>query len=144
MFNLIPTKVEFYCDYCELTGPVEIEPLSPDDLNDANWGDIVCVRCRLVIATITADEPGTYLFAKLAPLPLREAGHSSLSRTRGWMGLSLLGTSLVVTIATRLHHVLVNSHITEAQALMLYLPIWLGVIILASIGFLELRLINKS
>ena len=52
--------VKLYCEQCEGFQPVEIEPLRRDDLNPMPWGDIVCSVCHLVIATMTADEPGTY------------------------------------------------------------------------------------
>jgi len=52
--------IKFYCEHCEKFQPVETEPVQRDDLNPVPWGDILCSVCHLVIATMTADEPGTY------------------------------------------------------------------------------------
>ena len=61
--------VKFYCDHCEKHREVIIEPLQRDSLNgDAVWGDIICTSCRVIIATITSDEPGIYQFVRVGPL----------------------------------------------------------------------------
>lgn len=58
--------IKFYCECCEESVNVIIEDLMSDELNgDAIWGDIVCNTCKLVIATVTAKEPGTYRFVKV-------------------------------------------------------------------------------
>lgn len=56
--------VRFYCVACDSHANVTIETLKEDDLNKGKdpWGDIVCVDCRLVIATISAKQPGIYEF----------------------------------------------------------------------------------
>jgi len=66
--------VRFYCELCEKSQPVIIEPLQKDELNGEKiWGDILCAECRLVIATITADEPGQYEFVKVSEkIPIAE------------------------------------------------------------------------
>jgi hypothetical protein len=57
--------VEFFCEACGVPRSVYIEPLSADDLNGTKkCGDIICVNCRFVIATIFADKPGIYRFVK--------------------------------------------------------------------------------
>ena len=58
--------VRFYCEGCGKYKNVKIEPLETDELNKGKppWGDIVCVECHLVIATISADVPGTYSFIR--------------------------------------------------------------------------------
>ena len=53
--------IRIWCETCQKSTALYIEPLGCDDLNgDAIWGDIVCSECGLVIATLTADEPGNY------------------------------------------------------------------------------------
>jgi len=64
------STVKFYCDCCERHRPVEIEPSQTDEITrPLIWADIVCTVCRLVIMTITADEPGIYDFVKVGELP---------------------------------------------------------------------------
>lgn len=65
-------SVRFYCDACEKSQLVEIEPLTTDDLNpDKAWGDIVCKVCHLVIATISTniEEQGIYDVVKVGEVP---------------------------------------------------------------------------
>ena len=38
---------------------------STDELNESAWGDIVCPECSFIIATITVNEPGKYVFKKV-------------------------------------------------------------------------------
>ena len=56
--------VLFYCISCQEHRHVKIESLKADDLNKGKdpWGDIVCENCHLVIATISAKQPGIYEF----------------------------------------------------------------------------------
>lgn len=58
--------VRFFCSTCDANKEVVIEPLKSDDLNKGKdpWGDIVCVDCHLVIATISAKQPGIYRFER--------------------------------------------------------------------------------
>jgi hypothetical protein len=58
--------VRFYCEVCDEHKCVLIEPLETDELNKGKppWGDIVCVECHFVIATISADIPGIYKFSR--------------------------------------------------------------------------------
>lgn len=61
--------IKIWCEGCGGNVPFELEKLSSDDLNgDAIWGDVVCPNCKLVIATITADEPGLYNLVKIADI----------------------------------------------------------------------------
>ncbi len=54
-------SVKFYCDCCEEYFPVFIDPLISDKASKGvPWGDIICTKCHLVIATISADTPGIY------------------------------------------------------------------------------------
>ena len=58
--------VRIYCECCGENVPLEIEPMSTDELNgDKIWGDIVCPECHFVIATLTADESGIYAIEKV-------------------------------------------------------------------------------
>ena len=59
--------VGFYCVACDDFRDVQIEELKRDALNKGKlpWGDIVCVECHLVIATINANEPGKYEFERV-------------------------------------------------------------------------------
>ena len=54
--------VKFYCEMCDEHTPAHIEPAAIDDLNPMPWGDVVCERCKLVIATYSADKPGQLVF----------------------------------------------------------------------------------
>lgn len=56
------TELRFYCVLCEISQPVEIEPLEADHLNATPQGDIICDVCHLVIATMSADERGRLVF----------------------------------------------------------------------------------
>ena len=58
--------IRFYCECCGQSQQVVIEPVQTDELNTMPWGDIVCAVCHFVIATISADEPGVYVFVKVA------------------------------------------------------------------------------
>lgn len=58
-------EVLFYCEQCEQARPVLIEPLVTDDRGGLPWGDIVCSVCNFVIATISANQPGIYVFKRL-------------------------------------------------------------------------------
>jgi hypothetical protein len=42
--------------------PIERIIIKKDDLNDKPWGDVICKRCRFVIATVSADEEGELIF----------------------------------------------------------------------------------
>lgn len=43
---------QVWCPCCKEWALVIEEPLHTDDLNPWPWGDIVCGRCHLVIATL--------------------------------------------------------------------------------------------
>ncbi len=60
--------VNFYFDQCGETKPVKIT-IKKDPLNDRPWGDILCVGCCSILATVTTDEPGIYEFVKTGELP---------------------------------------------------------------------------
>ena len=69
MFEALEKKtkkgiIRIYCDSCQKNVEFFIEPLSTDNCNEGIWGDIVCKECHLVIATLTADEPGIYDIVK--------------------------------------------------------------------------------
>ena len=68
--------IKFYCEHCEKFQPVEIEPVQRDNLNPVPWGDILCSVCHLVIATMAADEPGTYGIVRVPSA--RDVGAPSL------------------------------------------------------------------
>jgi hypothetical protein len=56
-------ELKFYCSSCGDHQPVEIEPLRKDDLNgDVAWGDIICRKCRFIIATVTSETEGILKF----------------------------------------------------------------------------------
>ena len=46
--------IRFYCEQCEKFQPVIIGKLDTDKL----WADILCKKCKLVLATIESDKPG--------------------------------------------------------------------------------------
>lgn len=52
--------IGFYCEVCHTHRAVQAITVASDDLNPEPWGDIVCSECHFVIATIVAQEPGTY------------------------------------------------------------------------------------
>ena len=58
MNNIEQAELKFYCRGCGERQSVTIEPLKFDDLNDDAWGDIVCNKCRLVIATMSSSREG--------------------------------------------------------------------------------------
>jgi hypothetical protein len=55
-------KFEVHCEQCRTHRPVEIEPITANDMTPVAWGDIVCKRCHFVIATMSAEEPGRLMF----------------------------------------------------------------------------------
>jgi hypothetical protein len=58
--------VRIYCGSCDYDAPMIIDQMQKDSLNgDKIWGDLVCGRCRSVIATISVNEPGIYQFKKV-------------------------------------------------------------------------------
>ncbi|MEM7133442.1 MAG: hypothetical protein AAF702_44510 [Chloroflexota bacterium] len=57
-----------YCDNCEKAQPAIFEPLTSDDLNPKPWGDIVCSVCHLVLATLSADQPGEIVLVPAPPM----------------------------------------------------------------------------
>lgn len=61
--------VRFYCSCCGEHQPVDIEPLTVDELNrHTAWGDILCRKCHFVIATMSVDEKeaGVYKIVKVS------------------------------------------------------------------------------
>lgn len=56
--------VRVYCESCKETVPAHIEPIEQDSLNEHPWGDIVCTKCALVLATLSADCEGKIVFVK--------------------------------------------------------------------------------
>lgn len=57
------TKI--YCKHCDKHQPLLIDRMQK--LNgDIIWGDLVCSKCKLVIASIRVDEEGEYEFRKIA------------------------------------------------------------------------------
>ena len=52
--------VSFYCENCKTQRAIQAISVGTDDLTPKPWGDIVCQECQFVIATIVAQEPGTY------------------------------------------------------------------------------------
>ena len=58
MSDIEQVELKFYCPTCPGHQPVIIEPLKFDDLNDDAWGDIVCKRCHVVIATMSSNREG--------------------------------------------------------------------------------------
>jgi transcription initiation factor TFIIIB Brf1 subunit/transcription initiation factor TFIIB len=61
------TKI--YCENCGKRVPLEIDHMRSDDLNgDVIWGDLVCSKCKLVIATLEVDSPGIYEFVKVSDI----------------------------------------------------------------------------
>jgi hypothetical protein len=58
--------VRIYCECCGCHQPLLIEEMRSDELNgQAIWGDLLCSICKLVIATLTVEEPGQYEFRKV-------------------------------------------------------------------------------
>lgn len=41
-----------------------------------------------------------------------------------YYGYLFVAIGVIIIIATRLHHLMVNPHLTEAQALLFYWPLW--------------------
>jgi len=68
--------LKIYCELCEAHQSVEITPIEADDLNPGPWGEIVCQTCHLVIATMSAEEPGRLMF--VAEADAAEARDSGL------------------------------------------------------------------
>ena len=135
--------INFYCECCDCHQPVHIEYLQADDMNKGKppWGDIVCTECNFVIATISAPEPGVYRFVKVAVAPisnddLRDALRPT-KRRNPWtaLGFCFFLASVVVIVGTRVHHLMINSNLTEARALVFYLPMWLLAIGLVAAGY---------
>ena len=56
-------NVKFYCKACGTFQNVEIEPAQQDDLSH-HLADVICAECHSVVAVITANESGKYVFAK--------------------------------------------------------------------------------
>jgi len=56
----------FYCESCGSAQQVYIEPAVFDELNGMPWGDIICKRCRSIIATYSADKEGVLMFCENA------------------------------------------------------------------------------
>ena len=52
------TSIKFYCEICDKAQSVYIDLVEYDELNDTPWGDIVCLNCSFVIATISAADNG--------------------------------------------------------------------------------------
>jgi hypothetical protein len=132
--------VKFYCEVCDCHQPVEIEPLITDDLNKGKppWGDIICTKCFFVIATVSASEPGVYRFEKVAGADLFDGTSSVPSRHRR-VAMVYVGASIIAIVAARVHHLINNPHLTEAEALIFYLPLWLCAIAMALIGYIALK-----
>lgn len=60
-------KVLIYCENCNAHQPFSVDPMKKDPKNaDSIWGDLVCLVCRFVIATLTVEEEGIYEFRKAA------------------------------------------------------------------------------
>jgi len=56
-------KVKFFCEICQSHQCVEVDKVQSDELNDGDpWGDIVCIECRFIIATYSAEKPGVLVF----------------------------------------------------------------------------------
>lgn len=49
-------KIRIFCDICQRPSKFFIEPLKHDDLNTCAFGDIVCFKCKSIIATFSCDE----------------------------------------------------------------------------------------
>jgi len=62
------SEVKIYCETCDKHQPLDIDEMSTDDLNDNIWGDLVCSKCRFVIATLSVPVAGVYDFTLLSSL----------------------------------------------------------------------------
>jgi hypothetical protein len=62
--------IQFFCDVCCDDQEVIIEPMKSDALNGPKhyWGDILCKKCKFVISTVKATEPGIYKLVKIGEL----------------------------------------------------------------------------
>jgi hypothetical protein len=61
--------VRFYCEFCTRPQPVEIESLTTNELTpNLAWGDVICLECGFVIATISTDldKQGQYEFVRVS------------------------------------------------------------------------------
>ena len=61
----------FYCETCESVGPLGIEDMVPDSVHPEKgiWGDMICMQCFSMIASVKANEAGIYTFVEIEDLP---------------------------------------------------------------------------
>ena len=50
--------IRVFCEGCQDFRTVVTTALKTDHYNAKPWTDLMCKKCKLVIATIEADEPG--------------------------------------------------------------------------------------
>jgi hypothetical protein len=60
------------------------------------------------------------------------------------IGFGLLLASIVTVIGTRGHHMIINPSLTEAQALIFYLPWWLCAVGLVVAGYVVLKTYSEQ
>ena len=49
-----------YCTNCLKSTEFFIDPLRRDSHNNIAWGDIICKECRIVMLTLSTNDPGEY------------------------------------------------------------------------------------
>ena len=58
-----------FCDTCGKHEPVWVDPMTKDDLNGEKiWGDVCCMKCKLVLITIEVPSEGMWDFTKVCEL----------------------------------------------------------------------------
>jgi hypothetical protein len=61
----------FYCETCGAVRSLGIEDMVQDTVFPKNgiWGDMVCMTCFSIIASVKAYDAGIYTFTKIGELP---------------------------------------------------------------------------